>query len=466
MKSPVALLFAIILSAFVTPASPCRAAELHVGAAAVDITPKPGDSHYRGTSGGVHDKLHAKAMVFRQGDMEAALVVCDVIGVRAELTGPTRELASEKTGIPFENLVIAATHTHTGPRNHNDLTPGDDTSYAARVRDGIVQAIATAKAGARTAVLEAGVALQRPVISFNRRFHMQDGSVRMNPGFENPDIVRAEGPVDPEVGFLLVRDAETGDPFASLANFAMHLDTVGGDRYSADYPYYIEQFLQGKYGPDFVSVFGTGCCGNINHIDVTRPGPQRGHDGGYQSTKYIGEQLSATIETQIPQLEEVEPALAVQRTVVDAPLQRYTAEEIAWAKSQDAAPLVDERPFLQRMRRGKLRSLERLRERWGESMPLDVHVIRLGSETAIVTLPGEVFVELGMAIKTASPFEHTLVIELAGDSPAYIPTRAAFVNGDYEAVNSRLAPGGGERLVQAAVRMLFELDEDSRDQQP
>ena len=73
---------------------------------------------------------------------------------------------------------------------------------------------------------------------------------------------------------------------------------------------------------------------------------------------------------------------------------------------------------------------------------------------AIVTLPGEVFVDLGLAIKAASPFATTLVIELTNDAPGYIPTKKAFAEGSYETVNSRIASGGGELMVQAAVDLL------------
>lgn len=74
-----------------------------------------------------------------------------------------------------------------------------------------------------------------------------------------------------------------------------------------------------------------------------------------------------------------------------------------------------------------------------------------------MTLPGEVFVEHGLAIKKASPFRTTLVIELANDVPAYIPTRKALAEGSYETVNSRLQPGGGEMMVEAAVEILKQL---------
>ena len=95
--------------------------------------------------------------------------------------------------------------------------------------------------------------------------------------------------------------------------------------------------------------------------------------------------------------------------------------------------------------------------RKADSIPLEVHAYRLGPEVAIVTLPGEVFVEIGLAIKNASPFETTLVIELANDAPGYIPTRQAFAEGSYETVNSRVEPGQGEKMAARALRLLKEL---------
>ena len=74
-------------------------------------------------------------------------------------------------------------------------------------------------------------------------------------------------------------------------------------------------------------------------------------------------------------------------------------------------------------------------------------------------LRGEVFVDLGLAIKQASPFKTTLVVELANHCPAYIPTKKAFVEGSYEIVNSRVASGGGEKMVELAIELLKELSQ-------
>jgi hypothetical protein len=114
---------------------------------------------------------------------------------------------------------------------------------------------------------------------------------------------------------------------------------------------------------------------------------------------------------------------------------------------------VDSRkmPFLKRVETYKILALQL---RGGDEIPLEVQVLRLSGSAAVVSLPGEVFVELGLAIKRASPFATTLVVELCQDAPGYVPTRKAFAEGSYETVNSRIQPGGGEQLVEAAARLL------------
>ena len=140
--------------------------------------------------------------------------------------------------------------------------------YPSELVAGIVKAIKEADAKVRPVQAQAGVAQQQG-LSFNRRFHMKDGTVRFNPGLLNPDIVRAAGPIDPGVGMVFFREASGKGALAGLVNFALHLDTTGGTLYAADYPYFMEQNLREKFGKDFTLLFGTGTCGDINHFDVT-----------------------------------------------------------------------------------------------------------------------------------------------------------------------------------------------------
>jgi hypothetical protein len=92
--------------------------------------------------------------------------------------------------------------------------------------------------------------------------------------------------------------------------------------------------------------------------------------------------------------------------------------------------------------------------REGKPLEVEVQVIALGRDVAWVSLPGEIFVELGLAIKRDSPFRHTFIAELANGSIGYIPNRAAYAEGNYEPISARCAAGSGEMLVESALRQL------------
>ena len=442
---------------------------LLAGVAVTDITPPIG---YRMSgyfnerlSTGVLNPLHAKALVLRQGTTRAAMVFCDIIGLSPDVSRRAREQAQRETGIPAENILLAATHTHTGPLYHDALRdylheravatqgkdPCEEKDYPAQLVAGIVEAIRQADAGMRPVRMEAGVAQQKG-LSFNRRFHMKDGAVRFNPGPLNPDIVCAAGPIDPGVGIVLLRDTDGNAVPAGLVNFPLHLDTTGGTRYAADYPYYVEQTLRQTLGNEFVLLFGTGTCGDINHIDVTTRERLK--------SDVIGRTLAGAVAASLPNLKPVAAsALAVRRAVLDAPLQKFTAREVDKARQEMPKVGTSDLSFLDQVWAFKILDIQ---SRTGGTLPLEVQVVRLGDEVAVVGLPGEVFVELGLAIKQASPFPITLVVELCQDECGYIPTQKAFAEGSYETVNSRIAPGGGEMMVEAAIRLLKELGPTGR----
>lgn len=470
---------AIIIFFFAQGKISAQDSELFVGVSKVEITPPVGYDQYRGTSTGVHDPLFAKAIVFRQEDEQAALVVCDLISITRDLSMEVRSMVSDQTGIPYTNIIVAATHTHTGPRYHagineyiskkrsGELTPSDEESYESLLLNGIVQSIVEATNNTINAVIESGSGFAHD-ISFNRRFVMKDGRVRFNPGIGNPSIIHPAGPIDPEVGIIMFRNSSDNQPLASLTSFANHTDTFGGTEFSADYPGYLANALRQDIGEEFVSVFGMGTSGDINHIDVVDATHQ---SGAVRVTERIGETLAAIVKEEMPNLRKTGNAiLAVRSEFVYAPLQDYSEKELRWALQEERGPIYEERSFLQGMRANKIRHLKNMRDSGeaipptvgtGEwSIPVEVQVFQVGENAAIVGLPGEVFVELGMAIKESSPFETTLIVELTNIGIAYVPTEKAFTQGDYETVNSRLAPGGGELMVESAVRMLNELHEN------
>src|SRR5438093_878093 len=436
-----------------------------------DITPPIGyrmcGYFYERLSTGVHDPLHAKAIYLHQNNQQAALVFCDLIGVPQTVTDQARAMATRKTGIPSTNILVAATHSHTGPLyfdalrtflheravEKNKSDPQETIEYPSALAEKLAGAIVRAKAAGKPVELAAGVPKQTG-LSFNRRFHMKDGTVVFNPGKLNPNILRAAGPIDPDLSLVLLRDRRQRQAFASLTVFALHLDTTGGTEYSADYPFYLERSTRAKFGGDFISIFGAGTCGDINHIDVSTNRLQKGGD----ESQRIGKTLSETFFRALPELKTAnKPSLAVRYTKVFAPLQEFSAEQIAQARERMARVGSKELSFLEQVESYKILDVQEMSDRSGQMLPMEVQAFRLGDDTAVVGLPGEVFVELGLAIKQASPFRNTLVVELCNNDIGYVPTKKAFVEGSYEVVNSRVQSGGGEMLVEAAARLLKEL---------
>lgn len=462
--------------------APVAAAEpLRVGVAEADITPPPGfpmaGYYHERLATGQRDPLKAKAIVFRSDRSVAAWVVCDLTGVARDLCVAVRREAAEKTGIPPQQIVVSATHSHTAPDYSRDLydylsdkaPPPDRPAYAAKLIQGAVDAIVKANAAAQPSSLEYGTAQQATPVSFNRRFVMKDGSVRTWQRLDGPDVLRAAGPIDAEIGLLLVRSLESRAPRGLVSSFALHLDTVGGLQWSGDYPYFIEQALRRQLGEPLVSLFGTGTCGDINHADPL--GTER------LKTDVIGNSLAATIAPAIPDLKPVAaPTLQVRTAVVQVPLQDVTAERLERAcQLIPVAKAGQKVEFFDLVSAYKAVVLDHLRNRpsrvvstdyinWGLShtwagvgatLPVEVTTVTLGSDVALVFLPGEVFVDLGLAIKRASPYRATLVIELSNCvETIYIPTRAAYAGGSYEVTNSNLQPGAGEMLVETALRLL------------
>ena len=455
---------------------------LRIGMAEAEITPPEGfpmaGYYHERLATGTRDPLKAKAMVFVGDGARAALVACDLTGIAADLSAEVRRRAAAQTGIPAEYIVLAATHSHTAPDYTRDLyeylggTPeaGQDR-YAARLIARIVDAIVRADQGAQPVTVLAGSARQEQPISFNRRFVMKDGSVRTWMRLDNPQVVRAAGPIDPEVSLLLVRAAEGDQPLGVFTNFALHLDTVGGTLWSGDYPFYVEQALRQTLGRHVISVFGNGCCGDINHADPTA--------AAVNKTDLIGQSLAATVQQGLTQLSRVDqPVLRVRRAQVALPLQEVTADDVARALPLVAAAKAGKPgEFFALVTAYKSLILDQLRNRpplapatdslsWGlshtlagvgDQLPVDVQVIALGSDVAIVCLSGEVFVDLGLAIKRASPFRTTLVVELCNCvETVYVPPRVAYAVGSYEVTNSTVKPGAGELLAETAVRLLRE----------
>jgi neutral ceramidase len=464
-------LIQLLLVLLTTISSSNLRAEFLAGVGQAHITPPPGwrmSGYFNERfNTGTHDPLFAKVMFFNDGETKSALIFCDLMGVPASVTMKARELIQTELGIPVPNIVIAATHSHTGPLFFDALH--DYLHQRAMVKDGsdthepidysafLIRRIADAATAAAQSAKPSQVGVVKSMewsLSFNRRFHMKNGTVVFNPGKMNTNIVGAAGPVDPDLMALVLRRSGNEKPFSALTVFALHLDTTGGTEYSADYPLYMEKVLQERLGAGFTSIFGAGTCGDINHIDAFSPRQQKGGE----EARRIGEKLGGRMSDLLSKAIWIqEPRLRAASEKTNAPLQDVSASQLEQARSRMSKVGTPELPFLDQVEAYKFLNVHQMREAAGQNWNVEVQAIRLSADTALVALPGEVFVDLGLAIKRLSPFPNTLVIELANDYVGYVPTLGAFAQGSYETVNSRLKPGSGEMMAGTAVRLLQQL---------
>ena len=443
-------------------ALPALAGPLTVGAAAADVTPPRGcpmAGYYsvRGAEG-THDPLLAKALVLEKDGMKVALVSLDLISTTRGLVEETRKLIEKETGIPGQNVMISATHSHTGPvlwdgSPRADVLGGSQIArdYIKDLPGKIAGAVKKADAARKPAKVSFASG-QEEGLAFNRRFHMEDGSVGWNPGKKNPKIVRPAGPTDPSVPVVYFETMDKApQPIATYVNFAMHLDTVGGLYYSADYPCALNKSLREVKGDDMVTLFTTGTCGDINHINVANDKPQK----GYGEAARIGTRLAGEVLRTFDKLKPAaEGPLRVSSTMVELALPAVTPDEVAAAKLIAADVQVAKKPapkFLDQVQAFKALDVA---TRLGKPLSVEVQVISLGDDLAWVSLPGEIFVELGLQIKQGSPFKQTMIAELANGSIGYVPNRVAYPQGNYEVISARCAAGSGERLVDEALKQL------------
>ena len=463
---------------------------LKAGAAALDITPPLGvplaGAYTARYAAGIDDPLYARAVVLedeRGAESRVALVCCDLIAMPGDTVRVARDLVARSGAVRPDRVLIAATHTHTAPSPTGLLgTPRADTYMdqlplrLATVIQMAAQRLAPARA-AWGAGHEAGV-------TFNRRYHMRDGTVRMNPRAMDPNIVRPAGPIDPEVGVLWL-EREDGTPVSTVTSFSLHyIGTDRGDHVSADYFGHWARWMQRIYGQDLVPILFNGAQGDVNGVDVHDPAPIRGHAKAHRVAGILAGETMRVVE-------RLQPKDGVTLDAAVAPVsfqrKRITPEDLEIAARllalpEDAPPgdlrraagLSDSGPFSwvvgQPLPPNALRLWAqecRYLAAMPETLETEVQVIRVG-DAAVVSLPGEAFVELGLAIKRQSPLRPdgdppgvTLIAVLANDYVGYIGTRKAISEeGSYEtwaARSSLPAAGAGEAMVETAVQLLRSL---------
>jgi len=419
-------------------------AALKAGVARVDITPSGhellwGYESRKQPATGMLDPLYARVLVLEAGSGDTARRLALVTLDLGRSFGPAslsrlREAVKKESGISC--LLVAASHTHSAPvikDEYRDGPPGWENAAL----DKIAHAISEAAAGLQEARI--GVATGATYIGHNRLRVNADGSVSW---FERNQTRIPTAPVDPTVTVLRI-DRTDGTPLAVLTNYACHPVVFGSDnlRYSADFPGAMNRFVEHELGGHVLSFFLQGAPGDINPYYAVTPVEENAEARMTTAGEHLGTE-AARVAKEIRTTTAGEAAIDFRESTLTARL-RWDRDKFRAALEKFLGP----------------DGLEVYGAQITPQFELPVTTVLINREIALMTMPGEPFVDFQTNWRDRCPAPHALLLGYTNGYNGYFPTILAASRGGYGAASAStwVEPGTGERMVDMAVVKVHEM---------
>ena len=350
---------------------------------------------------GVHDDLYASAVVFQNKEAKACIVTADLIGFSHEFVDETCKLIQQETGIPAMNILITAAHNHGGPRTraYGEEPTENEVDYVETLKNKIVQIAKESDANLQP--VHIGVAKGSCKMNVNRRARHAEGGVWLG---RNP-----EGVCDDEVGVIRIDDLD-GKTIGLLVNWPCHATTGGQDNYliTGDWPGAAAREIEKTY-PDAVVLVSAGASGDIN--------PIYGPNTSFNDIEAVGQTLAGEVKRiTSPAVSYPQKDLEIYSNVIKADGKK---------PSESRMPNV---------------SLE-------AGLEVDIRVITLKIGNILIAgISGELMNEIGLEIKSNSPYKYTFVYTHCNGNSGYLCTDKAYQEGGYEPMVSRTMPGTEKKI--------------------
>lgn len=409
----------------------------------MDITPPMG-SIIPGNFGArycdeILDKLYVRTVVVQNDEKLLAIAVIDACGITIDITESIRQRAVSLMPIKPEDIMVMATHTHGGgPTLNWGEEIVTDSNYLRTLTERCADAMYMAWKNAKEGDMLLGKE-EITDISFIRVYEMKDGSLKTNPGRPNRDnVLKPTTTIDPE---LIVMAVKHGDSFSgAIVNFATHPATVFSNQITGDYISILANEMKRIYGPEFVTVFINGACGNINHVNLFDE-PK----SSLEIYKEVGKAIAQKSQDAISKSEVItDNTLLSASTNAQVRLRKPTAEQLTKAKElfdSYGDSLIESTPrgtdpnyvdmFFALQTFIIMADKRTVRDAF-------MQVFRIGS-CYIAGTPTQLFVQYGKKIKKEIG-NTCMVSAFANDYLGYVPTPDCMREGVYEA---RLAPTSG-----------------------
>jgi hypothetical protein len=424
------ILAVVVLFALLFTNSPAQSKEkkdiLRAGVAKIDITPeKPvkmaGYAARKDLSDGVHDPLSARVVVFENNEKRLILVSTDLIGFYNATAEPLRKDIMDEFKLKPSELFLSAIHTHAGPSLTIDKKKGhpNNLKYTDKLKSKLIKVIR--KAFDNVDEVRTGIGVGYSPVGANRRQLVinNDGSSAIHLG-RNP-----YGPTDKEV--LVMKVAKTdGTVLSVLFDYATHATCLGGRNLSisGDVLGLSEQFVEKILGKGIIAPAFAGASGNIDPWFRVLPSFNT-EPGWVPEPVLLGTMLGEEVVHVFRGINKVSPGGKINTSMTTLELPGKPKGEVSAKK--DSPPAA-----------------------------LNITAARVG-DVAFVGIGCEVLVEIGRAIKDASPYEHTFVITHCNGAAGYLVPENLYIEGGYEVRSSPFSPQAADMVVKEAVRMLHKL---------
>lgn len=455
---------------------------------------------------------------------QAVMVSCDLVTVSNELRDMVRERIRKMTpDLDPENVFLGATHTHTAPNPGSDgykpqvfgigydsdmdeeterkagmalfseLNVMPPAEYIEFASGRIACAVSEAWKNRRPSGISYG--LGHAVIGRNRRISFKNGSSIMYGKASSPDFSHVEGYEDHSV-YAMMTYEEGGKLTGIVANIPCpsqvieHLYMI-----SADYWHNTRREIRRRFGGDIYVMGQCAPAGDQSpHLLVGRRAEERmwrlkGRNAEENAPREeIAHRIADAIEDILPYAgKEIDwnPGFRHRREIVDLPRRMISEKDVEKAleeslphreKYMKLAAGIEKNPGTRKeprwctgissayrlMKRG-----ERVRERLetqkkNPAMPIELHVMKIG-ETVFATNPFELYIDYAVKIRELSKATQTFLVQKAGCSGTYLPSRRSIACGGYGSVpaSTDIGPEGGDLLVEwtvSAINGMFDED--------
>ena len=383
-------------------------AEFRAACVKVDITPDTpqwlhGFAPRQST--GVRDRIYHRIAAMDDGASAFYLVSTDICTVSSAFYRDFCTRLEGETGIKPEQIWWSTTHTHAaphvGPQDLSTLFGGtlgdrfsikDDTAYWDRVVKDLLDGVKEAQTKLEPARLGVGIGEARANI--NRR-EVRDGKTVLG---ENPN-----GPTDRQLGLLRLERPD-GGLIGLIANYAVHGTCLHGGNtlITGDVPGWASSYVEDKLGVP--ALFINGAEGNVAPLHT------------------VGNDLS---DPRIKDYDTIlgEPILALNRTInaTTGDVKLGTGKVLIDTPRKEGLGWID-----------TLAEFATTRPDGKPQVRVPVYTLTINGDTVIWAAPLELFSEIALNVRAASPFKSTLYFGLTNGSLLYMPTKAAFAEGGYE----------------------------------